>query len=67
MSTKKSFLIRIDPVLYDAIQRWADDEFRSINSHIEFLLRETLKKNGRLLAKQDEKKETDNKIPPTTD
>jgi hypothetical protein len=37
---KKKFLLRIDPELYDALERWANDEFRSINAQIEYLLRQ---------------------------
>lgn len=48
MPKKKAFLLRIDPVLHDAVQRWADDELRSVNSQIEFLLRRALKEAGRL-------------------
>jgi len=48
MAEKKKFLLRLDPVIYEALERWAADEYRSVNSHIEFLLRETLKKAGRL-------------------
>lgn len=45
---RKNFPLRIDPELYEVIRRWADDEFRSVNSHIEYLLRESAKKAGRL-------------------
>lgn len=45
---RKNFPLRIDPDLYEVIQRWAKDEFRSVNSHIEFLLRESVSKAGRL-------------------
>lgn len=48
---RKSYPLRIDPKLYDAIQEWAKDEFRSVNSHIEFLLREAAKRAGRLPKK----------------
>ncbi|ADU50512.1 hypothetical protein Tmar_0389 [Thermaerobacter marianensis DSM 12885] len=47
---KKRFLLRIDPVIYDAIQRWAADEWRSVNGQIEYLLREALRRAGRLPA-----------------
>ncbi|MEN2465611.1 Arc family DNA-binding protein [Ornithinibacillus sp. FSL M8-0202] len=50
---KKNFPLRIDPKLYDALENWANDEFRSVNSHIEFLLREAMKKAGRLPKKQE--------------
>jgi len=49
-SNKKSFPLRLDPDLYRAIEQWAGDEFRSVNAHIEFLLREALRKAGRLPA-----------------
>jgi hypothetical protein len=48
MAKKKSFPLRVDPDLYKIIEQWANDEFRSVNSHIEFLLREAAKKSGRL-------------------
>ncbi|WP_048602662.1 hypothetical protein [Rubeoparvulum massiliense] len=48
MSKKKSFPLRIDPKIYAAIERWAQDEFRSVNGQIEFLLRDALKRSGRL-------------------
>ncbi len=49
MSNKrKNFPLRIDPKLYEVLQKWAKDEFRSVNSHIEFLLRESANKAGRL-------------------
>ncbi len=48
MSKKKNFPLRIDPALYEVLQSWAKDEFRSVNGHIEFLLREAAKKSGRL-------------------
>lgn len=52
MSKKKSFPLRIDPELYEILQKWAADDFRSVNSHIEFLLREAVKKAGRLSKKE---------------
>jgi hypothetical protein len=45
---RKAFLLRIDPAVLDAVQRWADDDLRSLNSQIEFLLRRTLASAGRL-------------------
>lgn len=48
MSEKKRFLLRLDPRLYDALERWAADELRSVNTQIEFLLREATRKVGRL-------------------
>jgi hypothetical protein len=48
VAQKKAFLIRVDPELLKRLQQWADDEFRSLNGHIEYLLRKTLKDAGRL-------------------
>jgi hypothetical protein len=45
---RKSFLLRMDPEVYDSLQRWAADELRSLNAQIEFLLRRSLKDAGRL-------------------
>lgn len=53
MAKKKNFPLRIDPKLYDVLQAWAKDEFRSVNGHIEFLLREAAKKHGRLSNHHD--------------
>ncbi len=47
MSERKSFLLRVDRDLLDAVQRWANDDLRSLNGHIEFLLRDALKRGGR--------------------
>ena len=47
MSERKPFLLRIDREVLDAVQRWADDDLRSLNGQIEFLLRRALKDVGR--------------------
>ena len=52
MATKKSFVLRIDPEVSNALERWAADEFRSMNGQIEFLLSQALKKAGRLPSKK---------------
>ncbi len=52
MSKKKQFPLRIDAELYAALERWASDEFRSVNAHIEFLLREALRKSGRTVKRK---------------
>ena len=51
MAERKAFLLRIDPAVLDALQAWADDELRSLNGQIEFLLRRTLKEVGREVKK----------------
>ena len=48
MSERKAFLLRIDPDVLDAVQRWANDDLRSLNAQIEFVLRKVLKQEGRL-------------------
>jgi len=48
MAQRKAVLLRLDPVLHDAVRRWADDELRSVNAEIEFLLRRALTEAGRL-------------------
>ena len=48
MSDRKAFLLRIDPKLLEAVQRWADDDLRSLNAQIEFLLRRAAQQAGRL-------------------
>jgi hypothetical protein len=48
MSDRRAFLLRIDPKLLDAVQRWADDDLRSLNAQIEFLLRRAVRDSGRL-------------------
>jgi hypothetical protein len=47
VSKRKAFLLRLDPRVYEALQRWARDELRSLNGQIEFLLRQDLAKAGR--------------------
>lgn len=44
---KKRFLLRLDPLVYAALEKWASDEFRSVNSQMEFLLKAELKRAGR--------------------
>jgi hypothetical protein len=48
MAQRKAFPLRIDPELHEAIQRWAADEMRSVNGQIEYLLRDAVRRAGRL-------------------
>jgi hypothetical protein len=52
MSERKAFLLRIDPEVLDAVQRWANDDLRSLNAQIEFVLRKVLKQEGRMSAER---------------
>jgi hypothetical protein len=45
--SKKKLLLRIDPKLHDELRKWADDDFRSINAQIEFLLKKAVAENRR--------------------
>jgi hypothetical protein len=47
VAERKAFLLRIDPEVLAALQRWANDELRSLNAQIEFLLRRALRTEGR--------------------
>lgn len=47
MKPRKSFLLRISPELYESLEAWAQQEFRSVNAQIEFLLKEAVRKHGR--------------------
>ena len=57
MAERKSFLLRIDDRVLDQVRRWADDDLRSLNAQIEFLLRASLERAGRW-KKPGEKEES---------
>ena len=57
MAEKKAYALRVNAQVLDAIQRWADDELRSLNAQIEYVLREALRQNGRLKGPADERKD----------
>lgn len=48
MTEKKRFLLRVDQRTYDALEKWAEDEFRSVNAQIEIIIKKALKDAGRL-------------------
>ena len=50
MAERKAFLLRLDPAVHAALERWAADELRSLNGQIEFVLREALQRRGREAA-----------------
>ena len=52
MASKKAFALRISPQVMDAMQRWADDDLRSLNAQIEYVLRDALVKSGRVKLTQ---------------
>ena len=57
MAEKKAYPVRISAPVLDAVQRWADDELRSLNAQIEYVLREALRQQGRLKKSEDETKD----------
>ncbi len=60
MVEKKKFLLRIDDNTYAALEKWAADELRSINGQIEYLLKDSLKKAGRLKSNTGENENNNN-------
>jgi hypothetical protein len=48
VADRKPFLLRMDPAVLEALQRWANDDLRSLNAQIEFVLRRALEAQGRL-------------------
>ena len=59
---KKAYPLRISADVLDAVQRWSDDELRSVNAQIEYVLRDALRKAGRM-----PREERDKAAPPPTD
>lgn len=55
MADRKNYPLRLDPEVYEALRRWAEDELRSVNAQIELLLRHALREAGRGV-KGDKKK-----------
>ncbi|ADK67216.1 conserved hypothetical protein [Olsenella uli DSM 7084] len=48
MAARKQYPLRIDPVVWEAVERWAKDEMRSANGQVEWMLRDALRRAGRL-------------------
>ena len=65
MADRKSFLLRIDAGVLEGVQRWANDDLRSLNAQIEYLLRDALRRAGR--ASRSASKETSTEPDPSTD
>jgi hypothetical protein len=57
VAERKAFLLRIDPAILDSLQKWADDELRSLNGQIEFVLRLVLQQEGRMKEKKKDEKD----------
>lgn len=64
MAKRDSFLLRLSPEMMAAVRRWSEDEFRSMNSQIEMILAQALRKAGRLPEDASEKGKSQNKPKP---
>jgi hypothetical protein len=51
MAQKKPFVLRLDPELLKALEKWAADDFRSVNGQLEWIISKALKEAGRLKSK----------------
>ena len=58
MAAKKAFPLRISEDIWEAVRHWSDDELRSVNGQIEYILRDALRKAGRLPRPSDQKIKT---------
>lgn len=59
MAAKKAYPLRVSEEIWEAVRRWSDDELRSVNAQIEYLLRDALRKAGRLPAGKNDKQSQD--------
>jgi hypothetical protein len=66
VADRKSFLLRIDAGVLEGVQRWANDDIRSLNAQIEYLLREALRRSGRA-SRTSSPQETSTDPDPSTD
>ena len=58
MAAKKAFPLRISEDIFQAVRRWSDDELRSVNAQIEYVLRDALRKAGRLSQTKNDRGQT---------
>ncbi|GAA4462546.1 hypothetical protein GCM10023093_09360 [Nemorincola caseinilytica] len=59
MAAKKTFVLRLDEDVYKSLEKWAADEFRSVNGQLEWIIDAAMKKAGRKKDDKDKKKEQD--------
>jgi hypothetical protein len=64
MAESKRFLLRLDPRLFEALRRWAQDDLRSINGQIEYLLTEQVRRAGRLPHQPRRERRAEREAPP---
>lgn len=61
MKDKKSFILRMEPATYDALEKWAADEFRSVNGQLEWIIARALKEASRLPKVKEKKDDKEKK------
>ncbi|RZT96539.1 hypothetical protein EV201_1177 [Ancylomarina subtilis] len=59
MTKKKSFVLRLNPEIYKKLEKWASDEFRSVNGQIEWIIDKSLKDSGRKKKESSLEEDTD--------
>jgi hypothetical protein len=59
MAARKQYLLRIDPQLWAEVERWAADDLRSVNAQVEWILRDALRRRGRLPGPDERPRATD--------
>jgi hypothetical protein len=64
MAGKKVFMLRVNPEVYEALEKWAADEFRSVNGQLEWMIEKELKESGRMPGR---KPSTESNVSPTTE
>jgi hypothetical protein len=57
MKSRKPFLLRISPALYEAVEAWAQQELRSVNGQIEYILQEAVRRRGRAVEEEQGSKQ----------
>jgi hypothetical protein len=62
MKPRKPFLLRISPELYEALEAWAQQELRSVNGQIEYVLTEAVRRRGRRVEEMAEEKPSDTRV-----
>ena len=64
MKARKPFLLRISPALYEALEKWAQQELRSVNGQVEYLLKEAVRRRDRkFVDEQEADSQTDSQTP----
>ena len=54
-AVNKSFVLRVDAQTWDELERWAEDEFRSVNGQLQWIIADALRRSGRMKKRKDDK------------